>query len=340
MESASDLGSDTPRYRSGTVARLLRMPVSTLRVWERRYAVVAPPVSDGGHRLYREADVARLQLLKHLVDEGHSIGLIAKLSDAQLREAAGRPATVASAGALRVVAVGSALLPRWTSAQSAVGTDDLVLQAACADLREAEQLSPAQPTGLLLLQMPALSPAHGERILKLVERLQPARTLLLYGYAASTTLDVLREQGLDTVREPVGDAELAEQLRRCRAALMPAAPAVAAEAVMNPPLRALAAAHDAGEQPPPRRYDDTVLARVAAHSSTIACECPRHVAELLMQLTAFEAYSEACTHRNDDDARLHAELARVTGRARAMFEQALERIAAAEGISLPPAAAA
>ncbi|MFS8063941.1 MAG: MerR family transcriptional regulator, partial [Luteimonas sp.] len=31
-----------PHYRSGAVARMVRMPVSTLRIWEQRYKVVAP----------------------------------------------------------------------------------------------------------------------------------------------------------------------------------------------------------------------------------------------------------------------------------------------------------
>lgn len=30
------------RYRSGEAARLARMPAATLRIWERRYAVVSP----------------------------------------------------------------------------------------------------------------------------------------------------------------------------------------------------------------------------------------------------------------------------------------------------------
>jgi hypothetical protein len=49
---------------------------------------------------------------------------------------------------------------------------------------------------------------------------------------------------------------------------------------------------------PPRRWDDAALADFAGLSSTIACECPRHVAELLMQLSHFEAYSAECQHRS------------------------------------------
>jgi hypothetical protein len=88
--------------------------------------------------------------------------------------------------------------------------------------------------------------------------------------------------------------------------------------------------------PPPRRWDDAALADFAGLSSTIACECPRHVAELLMQLSHFEAYSAECRHRSPADAELHAYLQQVAASARARFETALEHVALHEGLILPP----
>ncbi len=86
---------------------------------------------------------------------------------------------------------------------------------------------------------------------------------------------------------------------------------------------------------PPRRWDDAALADFANLSPTIACECPRHVAELLMQLSHFEAYSAECEHRNAADAELHAYLRRVATTSRARFEAALEHVALHEGLLLP-----
>jgi hypothetical protein len=85
----------------------------------------------------------------------------------------------------------------------------------------------------------------------------------------------------------------------------------------------------------PRRYDDAALTDFASLSSTIACECPRHIAELLMQLSHFEAYSADCEHQSPADASLHAYLGKVAGTARALFEAALERVAIEEGLMLP-----
>ncbi len=68
----------------------------------------------------------------------------------------------------------------------------------------------------------------------------------------------------------------------------------------------------------------------------MACACPRHVAELLTQLSRFEAYSAGCAHRHAADAALHAFLGRVAAEARSRFETALERVALHEGLLLPP----
>ena len=86
---------------------------------------------------------------------------------------------------------------------------------------------------------------------------------------------------------------------------------------------------------PARRYDDATLADFAGLSSTISCECPRHVAELLVQLSHFEAYSADCRSRGPKDAALHVYLQRVAAASRSLFEAALERIAIEEGLMLP-----
>ena len=73
------------KYQIGTVARVTGLSTHTIRVWERRYAVVEPARTPGGSRVYSDADVTKLRLLKRLTDEGHSIGRIAHLSEVELR---------------------------------------------------------------------------------------------------------------------------------------------------------------------------------------------------------------------------------------------------------------
>lgn len=73
-------------FRSGTVARIAAMPVSTLRIWEQRYQAVAPRTASSGHRLYSSTDVERVLLLRELTLSGHSISVLARVPVEQLKQ--------------------------------------------------------------------------------------------------------------------------------------------------------------------------------------------------------------------------------------------------------------
>lgn len=78
--------SETPKYLIGAVTKLTGLSVDVVRVWERRYGAVHPARSDGGTRLYSDADVLRLQRLRRAVERGHSISQAARLSEGELDE--------------------------------------------------------------------------------------------------------------------------------------------------------------------------------------------------------------------------------------------------------------
>ncbi|MDA1184793.1 MAG: MerR family transcriptional regulator [Acidobacteria bacterium] len=73
------------RYPIRAVSKLTGIAIDTLRAWERRYGVVTP-VRDERGRIYTEADVVRLRLLRGAVDRGHSIGRLAPLDNDALRD--------------------------------------------------------------------------------------------------------------------------------------------------------------------------------------------------------------------------------------------------------------
>lgn len=70
---------------TAAVVRLIGINENTLRAWERRYQAVTPTRDELGRRSYSDAQVEKIRLLWALVNEGHSIGLIAHLSQAKLR---------------------------------------------------------------------------------------------------------------------------------------------------------------------------------------------------------------------------------------------------------------
>lgn len=57
---------------------------SVLRAWERRYGLVTPSRSEGGQRLYSDADLERLSLLNRATQGGRAISQVAPLEISEL----------------------------------------------------------------------------------------------------------------------------------------------------------------------------------------------------------------------------------------------------------------
>lgn len=81
------MADDRAVLRIGEVSRRTGVAVPTLRAWERRYGLLTPERTDGGHRLYSEDDIGRVRGMQRLLDEGWS-------ASAAAREVLREPATV------------------------------------------------------------------------------------------------------------------------------------------------------------------------------------------------------------------------------------------------------
>lgn len=86
MSSISDVERDTG------------VPKETLRVWERRYGFPQPGRDANGERLYPAEQVARLRLVKRLLDMGYRPGKIMQLSGEELAELASKSGSGSIAG--------------------------------------------------------------------------------------------------------------------------------------------------------------------------------------------------------------------------------------------------
>jgi DNA-binding transcriptional MerR regulator len=317
-----------PAYRSGTAARLAGIPVETLRVWERRYGVVGPRLSPRGHRLYATEDVSRLALIKQLVDLGSPIGSIATLPLASLRQmrdaadAATRGVRVAperSPQAVRVALVGETLAERAVRDGAGAPTMDVV--ATCADATGALDTLRGISVDVLAIELPTLQVDSVAVVDVLVQAVGARGAVVAYRFGPAAVVSALRARGYAVMRSPL---DLAELERLCRDAihLEPTQ-----ERPVSPPTPL--------ETVPGRRFDDRSLAQIAQASTTVYCECPRHIVELLLSLGTFERYSAECENRSPADAALHRYLQRVAGSARVLFEDALVLVARSEGLALP-----
>jgi len=329
---------DAPKYRIGTVAFLTGLSADTIRAWERRHGCVRPARTPRGTRLYSEEEVARLQLVRALVECGDSVGQVAGLSDDALRErlgrlSGGRPAPPPSAPRERLrVAVLDAGLGEQFRMEAASAPDVEVTHVAGTHAELLADLA-REPVDALLLHLDRLGrdpvaaldscrSAAGAELLFLVYEFAPRRTLLR-----------LADRGARLLKGPVTTAVLRRLVRDERAIHAAQRESAAQRAGALPPAPA----------PPPappaaRRFDDLDLARLRELRSAVDCECPNHLAAIVTSLVAFEHYSNACEQRNDEDALLHAFLHRETARARARLEEMLVRVCAQDGIPLRGAA--
>jgi methanogenic corrinoid protein MtbC1 len=119
------------RYSIRIASRLTAIELDTLRVWERRYGFPRPSRTSGGARVYSEADVEALKLIRRALGLGYRPGDVVGKSSEEL----GQLILVASQAPSR----GTRPTPTIDSLLQALGRDDVAtlragLRQAAADL--------------------------------------------------------------------------------------------------------------------------------------------------------------------------------------------------------------
>lgn len=312
-------------YGIGAVARLTGLTDHTIRVWERRYAAVVAERAANGRRMYNLRDVEKLGLLKQLTDSGISIGTIANNDIEDLRDRAEQVNALATTDVpetIRVALLGEMVVGRLLGMEASLAP----LKFVCADSR-LDRLSAdleREPVDVVILESPVLEDKTVEELRMLMAKGQAPRGVIVYAFGSSRDAERLRATDIVLTRSPVTADDLHGAVVRAFTQV-PARPAVP-----NPAEKAPVEDMELSGPIPARRFTQQQLARLGMTSTSIDCECPQHLAQLVSALSAFEVYSANCTNRNDDDAALHRYLHRTTASARSVMEAALERVAIAD----------
>ncbi len=182
----------------------------TIRMWERRYAVVEPLRSAGGNRLYSRDDIARLAMIKRLVDEGNAIGTTVS----QPRAA---PRTPGSEPGLKPCRAGIARLPnrdsrrRATRARLAGSGADLpglnmvvVERDPKAFLRQTAQHHP----DVIVLEFPTVQDETILDVFSFLARSGATRAVVIYGFGRRADLARLEGDRVRIMKAPIGLSEL------------------------------------------------------------------------------------------------------------------------------------
>jgi MerR family transcriptional regulator, light-induced transcriptional regulator len=283
---------DTPhRYRSGEAARLARMPAATLRIWERRYGVVAPPKTPSGQRLYSDDDVQRIRLLKTLVNQGHAIGSIASLSREELEALS---LTNTRDPAFHEASVSLAVVGALSIPEAAIERMGIRI-AARIDSLDDTSAHAGTSVDALIATTTSLHEDVVSQLAAQAQQLNAHAVAVVYGFGTAEAVELARLSGFELFRSTEGQTNPISIISKL------------AQAVVKS-----------------RQSNDA--------STTVKCECPRHLSELIMQLSAFERYSDECVSRSPADALLHRHLGDAANRAAELLETALAVILREEGL--------
>ena len=314
---------DDPRlYGIGAVARLTGLTDHTIRVWERRYSAIVTSRAPNGRRQYTEADVQKLSLLKLLTDNDIPISHVAGESLAELRRQIDSLRELAAGTEPRAprVAVLGDFLPhhllqdRAGSAALEIRIADSSRERFLADLKQ-------QPVDVIVLERPVLDTDTLAEIREYLDGSSAGKGVIVYSFGRRRDIEAAVSEGIVALQGPIGADELRDAATRSRSRVGGDSrlPNDTADRDFSGPAAA-------------RRFSPQQLANLASACSSIECECTRHLAQLVSDLSAFEIYSDRCANRDDDDAAMHRYLHRVTAEARSLVELALERLAEAEGL--------
>ena len=322
-------------YKIGAIAKITGIGTETLRAWERRYGAVVPKRSASGDRVYSQDDLNKLFVLKNLVDAGNSIGTVAHLSLDELKRkwdqyvAHGNPGGAAAMLSpahteeykkCKVVLLGEDFPLRVLD-----GLEDFSDIEVVAQVNSWEQWKQRYPDTAVhvgIVELPTINEATRNYVAKILKETGAWHIIVLYGFGTQSDINTLQSPQITTIRSSIDVYELA---RVC----------VDRAGGNSKSLETSKSATVFAEQAiPTRRYSNKQLESLARVSTSIQCECPHHLSDLIKSLVAFEIYSAECENKNAKDAAMHSYLHATTAQARAILEDALAHIISHENITV------
>ncbi|HBP15963.1 MAG TPA: hypothetical protein DD457_12200 [Gammaproteobacteria bacterium] len=284
-------------YRIGAVSKLTGVTVECLRAWERRYGM-KPAEKAGKTRFYSETQVHRLTQIKRLIDQGHPISQLVKLTDADLTNRLGQysSALTPSNRRLKVALAGTALLLAEEQFSDS-NRLEILDRWPSADAFASASLQPTPPQRLPKLDVVVLEMSSLDIYLidKYIESIE-ARVVVVYHFCTNNDLQIATERGLEVLPWPSTWQQIEEACLRA-----------------GREFRTTSSTQ--------RRFSDEQLFHLATRTRIEGCTCPRDLVQLITQISAYAIHAERCG--TVDSAANHVEIGLEANAARASLENAL-----------------
>lgn len=292
----------------GAISRETGIHVSTIRMWEARYGALTPVRTEGGARRYSSTDLERLRLIKQLLDRGHKPSALASLSLDQLHAELFGPDKRGAAvqTARRIASMGSAT---W---RSILFTDPAMKAwtptSHFDELTEVEHRLESFDVGIVLT--PALQMNLAKYLAAALSMYKDKTLIVIYEFSSSSVIRFLSALGIECIKYPAAPMDLARS------------------------LSAIVEARQANYQAPAQpRFGIEQLQTIAATDSNLLCECPKHLASLIISLHSFIQYSSQCVNDAPKDALIHEKLRDIASLGIVQLESGLDLVLEADKIN-------
>ena len=291
-------------YRIGLTTQITGIRPETLRAWERRYEVVKPIRTDAGDRLYTQADIDRLLLIKKLVDNGDAISAVANLNFENLEKRISSCKTaISSTGKndLNFILLGKTILDKKSLDSMRLNMIDVIQDPKNIKSNYHCKID------FILVEIPTVNQGTIHVIQKILNQSKASKLLCAYDFGKESDIATLTTKDTGTISLPLNHSDITEWCSNNFADYLKSAST-------------------------DRLLTDQDLANIVAAGSTVNCECPRHLSDLIHKLSAFEKYSSECEARNSKDAEIHKELEDTAAKSRYLLEEVLIKLTKVEGI--------
>jgi hypothetical protein len=274
---------------------------STLRVWEARYQIMTPIRTEGGARRYTREDCMRLKWIKALVDLGYKARLLAPLSLDELKVELDSATSASNRDSLAhpSLQVGAFGATAWAKSFLSPPTFDIAREVRHMDnLTDLEQH--AAGLDVVVIFTHGLQASLAKRIAEISASHPDKRVMVIYEFSSAMALSELQRTGVAYLRYPVSPAEFSARFK----------------SLLN--QRELVAA------PPMPFFSAESLQTIMAEDHKILCECPKHLAQLLLSLHGFVEYSASCADDSPAEAMVHKKLREIATQSLLQLESGLK----------------
>lgn len=300
------------RLTIGAVSRLTGIPTHTLRKWESRHNIVEPKRSESGRRFYNDQHVERLALVKRLMSEGHSLAELSKLSTNELVELGVRHDESAQPRLPECVdIVGLNLVPRLREAKPKLGQRYRTFPMNLNNWLNDPATNTDTPNNSALIVECDTVPDAAINALAALRQNTYDRIVVVYTFAPRSIERALANRGIRGVKSPATMDQLKTAIETPQPVL-----SIVPSAVTD------------------SEFNTEQLSKLANMIPSLHCECPNHIAKLLIDINGFEQYCRECEDSDPKQRALHTELGHLTAQARMIFEGALKAVAVADNLDL------